>query len=59
MLTMMERQAEVLTWQMERQKRQEHQDEASAQRHERQDERQTSFQNGFLEPRQWLALAHR
>ncbi|KAI9545529.1 hypothetical protein NQZ68_035410 [Dissostichus eleginoides] len=56
MLTMMERQAEVLTRQKERQERQ---DEVSAQRHERQDERQTSFQNGFLEVLSQLVKANR
>ena len=51
MLTMMERQAEVLKRQMERQ---EHQDEVSVQ-----DERQTTFQNGFLEVLSQLVKANR
>ncbi|KAK1875930.1 Variant-silencing SET domain containing protein [Dissostichus eleginoides] len=67
MLTMMERQAEVLTRQMERQERQdevsaqrhERQDELSERRQERQDERQTSFQNGFLEVLSQLVKANR
>ena len=53
MLTMMERQAEVLKRQMERQ------DEVSAQRQERQDERKTTFQNGFLEVLSQLVKANR
>ena len=64
MLTMMERQAEVLKRQMERQdevsaQRQDRQDEVSAQREWRQDERQTTFQNGFLEVLSQLVKANR
>ncbi|KAL3060913.1 hypothetical protein OYC64_009179 [Pagothenia borchgrevinki] len=65
MLTMMERQTEVLKRQMERERRQdevlkrqmerqEHQDEVSVQ-----DERQTTFQNGFLEVLSQLVKANR
>ncbi|XP_033990660.1 uncharacterized protein LOC117486337 [Trematomus bernacchii] len=67
MLTSMERQAEVFKQQMERQQ---HQDEVWALRHEealaqrerrqeQQDERQTAFNNGFLEVLSQLVKANR